>query len=179
MVTFSADTRTEQGYRAYGLRVLGDVASNTALLDPAAAAKPCGETLGVAKANDMRPMHEPTCPLKRHPEQPAAAATHLSEAGALATSINQVFWSHLRVASQPQPQRVQPLTFRLRQPNYESPPRNAVCRQLVARLALRLGCRAGTARGAAFVAPRAERLSCENAPFSRLPGLGAPLPAMS
>lgn len=103
LATTLANDRNEQGHRAYGLRVLGDIAANTALFDPVVAQEHYREALGIARSNGMKPL-EVQCHIRLGVlynclDEQGNAATHLSEADALAGSINMQLWPHLREQS--------------------------------------------------------------------------------
>ena len=99
MATVLANNRNEQGHRAYGLRVLGDIASDSTLFDPVVAEQNYREALDIAKSKGMRPL-EVQClsrlgTLFSALDEPGKAEAHLSEADALASSIGMELWPHL------------------------------------------------------------------------------------
>lgn len=103
MATTLADNRNEQGHRAYGLRVLGDIAADREVFDAIVAEQNYRDALGIAQSKGMRPL-EAQClsrlgALYRLRDEPGKAEAHLAEADALAKSIGIELWPHLRTGS--------------------------------------------------------------------------------
>lgn len=98
-----ATNRNEPGHKAYGLRVLGDIAANAARFDPMVAREHYREALDIARSNGMRPLevqcHNGLGTLYNRLDERGRATVHLSEAAALAVSINMQLWPHLRAQS--------------------------------------------------------------------------------
>lgn len=98
-----AGNRNEHGHKGYGLRVLGDIFSSGTQFEPLVAQEHYREALAVARANGMRPLqaqcHEGLGALCKRIDEHGDAAVHVSEAAALAGSINMQLWPHLAARS--------------------------------------------------------------------------------